>query len=150
MLSSWQLQLPTCPRDNEVFGIVKELGAEDRTIGLLTKCDLAQEKRWRLDDKIGNGLRNATSEDQEKTGFVPLKRGFYGMICRDTEEAGRTAEAEQTSEAIQRVKVQERERPLIRLSMIMMQGKDVVLTMCTKRSVNFSQSTFKTHGGHQP
>jgi len=98
----------TRPRDNEVFGLVKELGAEDRTIGLLTKCDQAKEKRWRLGDKIGNGLNSATPEEQEKAGFVPLKRGFYGMICRDTEEV-LYAEEGQTMEAILRVKERERE-----------------------------------------
>merc|ERR1719221_1633614 len=43
-------------RDSEIWSIVKELGAEDRTIGLLTKCDLASDKRWRLEDKIGPRL----------------------------------------------------------------------------------------------
>merc|ERR1719426_511547 len=43
-------------RDSEVFGMVKELGAEDRTIGLLTKCDLALDDRYKLQDKIGGAL----------------------------------------------------------------------------------------------
>jgi len=94
-------------RDSEVFGMVKELGAEDRTIGLLTKCDLATDKRWKLEDKLGKKLAEASTEEQEKAGFIPLKRGYYGMICRDTENTDRSEELEQNQEAIVCVKNRE-------------------------------------------
>jgi len=94
-------------RDSEVFGMEKELGAEDRTIGLLTKCDLATDKRWKLEDKLGKKLAEASTEEQEKAGFIPLKRGYYAMICRDTENMDRSEELEQNQEAIVSVKNRE-------------------------------------------
>lgn len=96
------------PRDCEVFNMIKQHGAENRTIGLLTKCDLAAEKRHRLEDKLGPNLSQASQEEQEKYGYIPLERGYFGMICRDTENHDRLKEAEQTQEAIMEARAREK------------------------------------------
>jgi len=94
-------------RDNDILGMVKEAGAEDRTIGLLTKCDLANERN-RLEDILNGKLSEADRKDQERIGYIHLKRGYYGMICRDTLREDRPAESSQTQDAIEQAKVREK------------------------------------------
>eukprot|EP00746_Dinoflagellata_sp_MGD_P136668 gnl/MRDRNA2_/MRDRNA2_70562_c0_seq1.p1 gnl/MRDRNA2_/MRDRNA2_70562_c0~~gnl/MRDRNA2_/MRDRNA2_70562_c0_seq1.p1 ORF type:complete len:824 (+),score=192.26 gnl/MRDRNA2_/MRDRNA2_70562_c0_seq1:88-2559(+) len=94
-------------RDNEVFDMVKEAGAEERTIGLLTKCDLAEDKQFRLKEKISGSLNDANQQEQERSGYIPLKNGYFGMICRKTPEPDCAPTVPETKEAIDQVKALE-------------------------------------------
>eukprot|EP00811_Abedinium_folium_P035306 NODE_810_length_2755_cov_6.319635.p1 GENE.NODE_810_length_2755_cov_6.319635~~NODE_810_length_2755_cov_6.319635.p1 ORF type:complete len:826 (+),score=283.39 NODE_810_length_2755_cov_6.319635:105-2480(+) len=96
-------------RDSEIFDMVKEAGAEERTIGLLTKCDLASDKRHRLEEKLAGRLDEVELREQERYGYIPLKNGYYGMICRDTMREDRPGEYAQTQEAMEAAKARETE-----------------------------------------